>query len=466
MHAMVYSRLALVALTLLFNTSLFSQTLVGYTNSEVLITSHPNYGEAQKNVDNRTEVLGIWANKAKENITTKLSIYQKKKENGADPAELKELEREITQLSQEYEANLSQKADALQQFNDEQFEPIIKDINKAFELVAKNNNLDAIFQAVNDEGVSFVLYAPDESGINADVLKAINASGDFSEITPFSLDPKKVKIGYTNIELVIAYMPESRRMEEALKFYTDRLVSDFSVKQKTRQTLLEYYNAETKPDKKKYFLQQIHEINAEMDHMEAAFEEKLQARRNELMQPILDKAQAAIDRVAKKNKLTYVINQTNSSGISTIVFGPDNCDMTPLLLKELGAQNNETDSDFKPASNLKVGYVNVEMFLSKMPEVASISKQVDAYQNDLIKQAQSQGVDPYSDSDAEQEILTKVSAKRNELLSPVMNEIQTAIDQVAEAKGYDFVINQTGSNVIHVKDEHNLSEDLEPLLGL
>ncbi len=55
----------------------------------------------------------------------------------------------------------------------------------------------------------------------------------------------QVKIGYTNIELVLAYMPEARALEQTLSTYQKRLGEQLSVKQSYAKGKLEDYMAKS-----------------------------------------------------------------------------------------------------------------------------------------------------------------------------------------------------------------------------
>ena len=61
-------------------------------------------------------------------------------------------------------------------------------------------------------------------------------------------------------------------------------------------------------------------------------------KREELLLPVLEKLQNKIDEVAKSNGFTYILNQTTSTGVSTILFGPEENDITEKLMTALGIQ--------------------------------------------------------------------------------------------------------------------------------
>ena len=466
-HVMTPFRYFLVAFALSLSYFSFAQTRIGYTSSDVLIKNHPQYESAQEDYKKKEKELSVKAAALMAQLQEAINKYTQKKEAGGNTKELHQLEQEVLQKQEACEMSLQELDDQLAQYQAELFDPILKEIDDALFECAKENNIDAIYQSANDEGVSFILYAPDNNQITHNVLTDIKSTADLSEIEPFDMSKNKVRIGYTNIEVVVAMMPESDRMNEAMEFYKSQLISDFEVKRKAGMTIYELYQAEKDPVKRKSYEEQLLEIQSELETMESEFQGNLDVKRNTLMEPILEKAQAAIEKVAKKNKLTYVLNQTNSSGVSTIVYGPDNADITVTLYEELGVDySGDLSSEISSETNVKVGYINVERALAMMPESSGINEKIDAKTNELYQEAVNSGKDPNNDSEVAQEIMYKVNQYKSQLLNPLMIKLQDAIDKIAVEGGFDYVINQTSSNVLYAQDAFVLSDELFEALGL
>lgn len=150
----------------------------------------------------------------------------------------------------------------------------------------------------------------------------------------------QVKIGYTNIELVLAYMPEAKTMEKELEIYTRKL-SD-KLKKKDEYVKLKYQEYLQRKEQGageaelKQREEELLKLDAEIQKMAADSEYDILAKRQELLTPILEKLQAAIDKVAEANGYTYIMNQTTSAGVSTILYGPDEADVTEQLFEALG----------------------------------------------------------------------------------------------------------------------------------
>ena len=64
--------------------------------------------------------------------------------------------------------------------------------------------------------------------------------------------------------------------------------------------------------------------------------ERLMKRRMDLLKPVQDKLQVAIDATAKEGGYTYILNQAVGEGIPSILFGKDSDNLTTVIAKKLG----------------------------------------------------------------------------------------------------------------------------------
>lgn len=150
-----------------------------------------------------------------------------------------------------------------------------------------------------------------------------------------------LKIGYTNIEYILTFMPEAKQMEQTLKNYEQKLTEQLAVKQSYAQGKLDTYLK--LKEEKKLTTQQDEEMQKELLKLDdeikkfaQASENDLMLKREELLKPITDKLQKAIDEVAKEEGYTYIFNSTNSAGVATILFGPEQHNVTDKIMKKLG----------------------------------------------------------------------------------------------------------------------------------
>jgi outer membrane protein len=75
----------------------------------------------------------------------------------------------------------------------------------------------------------------------------------------------------------------------------------------------------------------------------------LQQKRADMMQPALDRIRKALEAVAKREGFTYIINSVDGSGTSSVLYGPDEHNVTMKLVAELGIKLEGQDGQGTPA---------------------------------------------------------------------------------------------------------------------
>lgn len=156
------------------------------------------------------------------------------------------------------------------------------------------------------------------------------------------------------------------------------------------------------------------------------------------------------------------------------------------------------------AQDLKIGFVNPQAVLNRMPEMKAIQQRLTNFadrqslkieQQDLAlqnainvydqkkdvisesaKQAEEQKLQKMSDdlNQATRTAQQAVQAKRNELLGPLQQQISEAIDAVAKQKGLDYVLNTTTSTgdmlILYASEsyasEYNITDAVMVQLGI
>jgi outer membrane protein len=157
----------------------------------------------------------------------------------------------------------------------------------------------------------------------------------------------QVKIGYTNLEVVLSSMPEARTMEKELKLFQEKLgakikVKDDYVKQKYQEYLdKKERGAFASPAEQEAAEKELLRLDEEVQKLAQDADYDIMAKRQALLEPLLGKLQKAIDEVALAGGYTYILNQTTSAGVSTILYGPDEADITKALFVKLGLKYPE-----------------------------------------------------------------------------------------------------------------------------
>jgi outer membrane protein len=145
------------------------------------------------------------------------------------------------------------------------------------------------------------------------------------------------KFGYVNSQEIIFSMPEIQDVQLSL----EKLQKE--VEEQLEIIMVEYNNKLVDYQKNQANFsdairqskeQELMSLQQRYEELGKAGQQDLQNQQSKLMQPIIDKATAAIDKVSKEQGLTAVFDMAVGS---IIYFDKDQMvDITPMLRKELG----------------------------------------------------------------------------------------------------------------------------------
>lgn len=454
-----------------------TQVSIAYVSLEELINSHPSSAALNVALEEFQEGLED-SIRVKEAYTQSLyKDYLQKQENGASEEVLKPLEAEIVKLDEETNSYTNQAQKDLEMKRQELYVPILDDITNSLEIIAAKYKLNCIVQPTNLDNVSFVLHAPPGTELTNELRRELGDSTgpQPSDASTFKLTPAEVSIGYTNIELILAAMPARSAVDADVQKYYATLMKDYEAYQESAK--VSYNNYQSEKDSGTLSEASLKELESELMSMNdtlnakgAEMEEKALARKNELLTPVLNKLLAAISKVADENGFTYILNQTVSSGVSTITYGPEKCDITMALCDVLGIYvGDDMKSTIEVKKNLNVGYVNVELVLGQMKEVNEVKVELGVYEaslKDHIALAQNSGASEDLIQKLINEAETKLNSRQSELMEPIMIQIQTRIDELAVELEYDYILNETAMNILHTDPAFTLTDKLMKKVGI
>ena len=146
------------------------------------------------------------------------------------------------------------------------------------------------------------------------------------------------KFGHVTSELLLQAMPEydsaQLELEELRQHYTLELeriqveinqkIESFNQGEATMSELIKEAKAS-----------EIQELQMRLQNYSQTAQQDLQQQGMIVMQPVMDKARAAIDEVAKENGLIYVFDLSQGNPIYT---SEESLDMIPLVKAKLGVQ--------------------------------------------------------------------------------------------------------------------------------
>ena len=146
----------------------------------------------------------------------------------------------------------------------------------------------------------------------------------------------------------------------------------------------------------------------------------------------------------------------------------------------------------------KFAYINTQEILSNLPEVQQANSNIETFRNQLIslgqqklealqkkykdleaKQSRGELSPVQLDQEAkklkvEEEQLTKfdqesqqkIMKKSEELLKPIRDKVQKAIDDVAKEEGYEFIFDASMGFILYADDSTNISDKVKAKLGI
>ena len=143
------------------------------------------------------------------------------------------------------------------------------------------------------------------------------------------------KLGHINAQELLSYMPEKTTAQSTLEEEAKGLESQLMSMQSEYQSMIEtYQNNEASYDdlSKQDKIAEIQGLEQRITTFQQSASGLLQRKEQELLQPILERAQKAIDAVAEKGKYTYILD--SSSGI--LLYSKDSENIMDKVKKELG----------------------------------------------------------------------------------------------------------------------------------
>lgn len=146
---------------------------------------------------------------------------------------------------------------------------------------------------------------------------------------------KTIKLGHINSTDLMEIMPgkdsaqtilqkEASEAEEHLKMMQEEL----ETKYKRYQERQEGWSQQIRESE----MNQLQDINNRIIEFQQNAQKRLQERNEELLKPIIDRAKAAIESVAKENGYTYIFD----SSVGALLYQQDSDDILPLVKKKLG----------------------------------------------------------------------------------------------------------------------------------
>ncbi|GAB2564523.1 OmpH/Skp family outer membrane protein [Spirosoma areae] len=149
-----------------------------------------------------------------------------------------------------------------------------------------------------------------------------------------------LKLGYTNIDYVLAQTPEAKDIQNQLTIQRTQSENELKRMQKELQDKYEAYEkgaAQMSDVIRKDRETELQGLQGRIQEFGRTAEQSLQTKYQQLVNPVVQKIQKAIDVVAKESGFQYVFNlDAGANTIPILLVAPEENNITELVLKKLG----------------------------------------------------------------------------------------------------------------------------------
>mgnify|MGYP000986639638 FL=1 len=124
------------------------------------------------------------------------------------------------------------------------------------------------------------------------------------------------KIGYINSEELILSMPEAKKADADISAYAKTFQDQLTTMQKELETKYKAYEAGAKSMSEAMLdvkQKELQDLQGRIQSTQQSAEEKVAAKRQELLKPITEKADKAIQDVAKEKGYTYILDASTGA---------------------------------------------------------------------------------------------------------------------------------------------------------
>jgi outer membrane protein len=154
-------------------------------------------------------------------------------------------------------------------------------------------------------------------------------------ITTASFAQVKQKFGHIDSNELLKLMPGRDSATAKVTAYAKTLETQLKGMQSELETKYQDYQTmapDLTPLIKQTKEKELQEIQSRIEAFQQSAQDDLEKKQKEFLEPIINKAKAAIEKVAKENQFTYIFD----AGLGVLLYSDPTQDILPLVKKELG----------------------------------------------------------------------------------------------------------------------------------
>ena len=149
---------------------------------------------------------------------------------------------------------------------------------------------------------------------------------------------QEIKIGYTNVEYVLSFLPETKQVQSEVQAYGTQLqnqlqskITDFQSKadafQKTAATMTDLVRADKQ--------EELQNLQASIQKFQTEAQTSIAQKEQDLFKPLFEKISNAINAVAERENYTHIFS-SGVPGVEVLLYAKPTDDVSSLVLAELG----------------------------------------------------------------------------------------------------------------------------------
>ena len=157
-------------------------------------------------------------------------------------------------------------------------------------------------------------------------------------ISSFKSISQDLKIGYTNVEYILTFLPETKQVQSEVSAYGTQLqnqlqskITDFQSKadvfQKSAATMTDLIRADKQ--------EELQNLQASIQKFQAEAQTSIAQREADLFKPLFEKISNAINVVSERENFTHVFS-AGVPGVDVLLYAKPTDDISNLVLAELG----------------------------------------------------------------------------------------------------------------------------------
>ena len=160
----------------------------------------------------------------------------------------------------------------------------------------------------------------------------------FFAVAAVSASAQTQKFGHIDLQALVQIMPERASAETKYNAFQADLEEVYGEMQQNYQqklTELEKLNNETSEVRRNAKISELQELQQRIQNYQMSAQQQMQQKQAELLEPVFDKAEQAIEEVAKEQGLLYVFD----IGTRVVLYKSNqSVDILPMVKKKLNIQ--------------------------------------------------------------------------------------------------------------------------------